>query len=132
EVVRELAPDRAADYLLFPTVAGAVVPIVNVPGVASAITFTPDALAAIYLGRATKWSDPVIAQANRGVHLPDLNIIVVHRSDGSGTTYALTAYLSKVSAEWQTRVGARVAPAWPTGRGAGGNGGGASQGCGAP
>jgi phosphate transport system substrate-binding protein len=100
-----------------------VVPIVNVPGVPDNIAFTPEALAGIYLGRIKKWSDPILKRANRGVNLPDLDIVVVHRADGSGTSYAWTDYLSKTSAEWKTAVGASLIPKWPTGRGAAGNDG---------
>src|ERR1700687_107343 len=85
--------------LHFPTVMGAVVPTYNVPGVTSALNFTPDALAGIFLGRITKWNDPAIAGANEGVNLPATEIVVVHRSDGSGTTYCWTDYLSKGSDE---------------------------------
>ena len=83
-------------YLLFPSVVGAVVPIVNVPGVPEDIAFTPEALAGIFLGKIRKWNDPILVRANRGLHLPDLDIVVVHRGDGSGTSYAWTDYLSKV------------------------------------
>src|SRR5215471_2532267 len=83
--------------LHFPTVLGAVGPIYNDPGVSNALNFTPEALAGIYLGKITKWNDPAIAGANKGVNLPATDIIVVHRSDGSGTTYCWTDYLSKIS-----------------------------------
>ena len=112
-----------SNYLLFPSVVGAVVPIVNVPGVPEDIAFTPEALAGIYLGKIRKWNDPILVRANRGLHLPDLDIVVVHRGDGSGTSYAWTDYLSKVSPEWKTEVGSSLAPQWPTGRGASGNDG---------
>src|SRR5579871_1634382 len=123
EILSELAPGDQDKYLLFPSVVGAVVPIVNLPGVPSDIAFTPEALAGIYLGKIKKWNDPVLRQANRSVRLPDLDIVVIHRADGSGTSYAWTDYLSKTSAEWKTRVGCSLAPKWPTGRAASGNDG---------
>jgi phosphate transport system substrate-binding protein len=121
EVIRALAPSEESNYLLLPSVVGAVVPIINVPGVPDNITFTPEALAGIFLGKITKWDDPILRRANRGLHLPDLDIVVVHRADGSGTSYAWTDYLSKTSAEWRTAVGCSLAPKWPTGRAAAGN-----------
>jgi len=123
EAIRQLAPGDEGKYLLFPSVVGAVVPIVNLPGFAGEIAFTPEALAGIYLGKIRKWNDPVLKQANRGLHLPDLEIVVVHRSDGSGTSYAWTDYLAKTSPEWKERAGAGFAPEWPTGRAANGNDG---------
>jgi len=123
EVIHQLAPDDQKKYLLFPSVVGAVVPIVNVPGVPENIAFTPEALAGIFLGKIRKWNDPVLRRANRGVNLPDLNIVVVHRGDGSGTSYAWTDYLSKVSPEWKADVGATLSPRWPIGRAATGNDG---------
>lgn len=107
--------------LHFPTVMGAVVPTYNVPGVTSALNFTPDALAGIFLGRITKWNDSAIAGANQGVNLPATEIVVVHRSDGSGTTYCWTDYLSKVSDEWKTKVGKGTSVNWPVGLGGKGN-----------
>jgi len=88
EAIHQLAPNDETKYLLFPSVVGAVVPIVNLPEIPESIAFTPEALAGIYLGRIRKWNDPIIRRANRGVNLPDLDIVVVHRSDGSGTSYA--------------------------------------------
>src|ERR1700747_2771116 len=85
--------------LHFPTVLGADVPTYNIPGVTAALNFTPEALAGIFLGKITKWNDPAIATTNKGVNLPANDILVVHRSDGSGTTYIWTDYLSKVSDE---------------------------------
>jgi phosphate transport system substrate-binding protein len=123
EVIRELAPNVESQYLLFPSVVGAVVPIVNVPGVPDDIALTPEALAGIFLGKITKWNDPILRRANHGIHLPDLDIVVVHRADGSGTSYAWTDYLSKTSAEWKSAVGSSLDPKWPTGRGATGNDG---------
>jgi phosphate transport system substrate-binding protein len=102
--------------LHFPTVLGAVVPIYKVPGV-SQLNFTPEALAGIFLGKITKWNDPAIAGANPGAKLPAATIVVVHRSEGSGTTYVWTDYLSKVSPEWKTKVGVSAQPNWPVGVG---------------
>ena len=107
--------------LHFPTVMGAVVPTYNIAGVSSAINFTPDALAGIFLGRVTKWNDPAIAGANKGVNLPGNDIVVVHRSDGSGTTYIWTDYLSKVSDDWKNKVGKGTSVNWPVGLGGKGN-----------
>lgn len=103
-----------------PSVLGAVVPVFNVPGV-SDLRFSPDTLANIYLGKIVSWSDPAIAKDNPGVKLVDQKIIVVHRSDGSGTSFIWTDYLSKVSPEWKSSVGAGTAPNWPTGVGGKGN-----------
>jgi len=121
--IHELAPDAEGSYLLFPSVVGAVVPIVNVPGVPGDVAFTPEALAGIFLGKIKKWNDPILVRANRGLHLPDLDIVVIHRADGSGTSYAFADYLSKTSLEWKTQVGYSLAPKWPTGRAATGNDG---------
>ncbi len=107
--------------LHFPTVLGAVVPTYNIPGVDAALNFTPEALAGIFLGKVTKWNDPVIADANKGVKLPAEDIVVVHRADGSGTSYCWTDYLSKVSYEWKTKVGKGTSVNWPVGLGGKGN-----------
>jgi phosphate transport system substrate-binding protein len=109
--------------LHFPTVVGAVVPIYNVPGVRGELNFTPEVLAAIFLGKVTRWSDPLVAASNPGIRLPDAPILPVHRTDGSGTTYVLTDFLSKTSAEWSAAVGRGTSVAWPTGVGAKGNDG---------
>ena len=114
---------RGNDVLHFPTVMGAVVPVYNVPGVATALKFTPAALAGIYLGTITKWNDPAIAGPNKGVKLPAADIVVVHRSDGSGTTYIWTDYLSKISDAWKTKVGTNTSPNWPVGLGGAQNAG---------
>jgi len=103
-----------------PTVLGAVVPIFNVPGVSEA-KFSSDVLADIFLGKIVTWADPRIAKDNPGVKLPDQKIIVVHRSDGSGTTYIFTDYLSKVSKEWAGGPGKGASPSWPVGVGGKGN-----------
>ncbi len=109
-----------------PIVLGAVVPIFNVPGV-SDLRFSPDVLADIYLAKITTWNDPRIAKDNPGVHLPGDRIIIVHRSDGSGTTFIWTDYLSKVSNEWKSGPGSGTAVNWPTGVGGSHNEGVASQ-----
>ena len=113
--------------LHIPTVLGAVVPAYNVPGVSGEIKFTPDVLANIFLGKITNWNDPAIAKANAGVSLPNQPIIVIHRSDGSGTTFIFTDYLSKVSKEWESTVGKGTAVKWPIGLGGKGNEGVAGQ-----
>ena len=107
--------------LHIPTVMGAVVPAYNVPGVSGELKFTPEALAGIFLGKITTWNDPAIVKANPGVSLPAQSIIVVHRSDGSGTTYIFTDYLSKVSSEWQNGPGKGTSVKWPVGLGGKGN-----------
>jgi len=112
---------RGTQILHFPTVLGAAVPTYNIPGVSAALNFTPEALAGIFLGKITKWNDPAIAGANKGVNLPANDIVVVHRSDGSGTTYIWTDYLSKVSEEWKNKIGKGTSVNWPVGLGAKGN-----------
>ena len=104
-----------------PTVLGAVVPIYNLQGVNTELRFSPDVLADIYLGKVAKWNDPRIVKDNPGVSLPSTSINVVHRSDGSGTTYIFTDYLSKVSPEWKDKVGKNTAIPWPVGIGAKGS-----------
>ena len=113
--------------LHFPTVLGADVPTYNIPGVTGELNFTPEALAAIFLGKVTKWNDPLITGANKGVNLPGNEIVVVHRSDGSGTSYIWTDYLSKVSDEWKNKVGKGTSVNWPVGLGGKGNEGVAGQ-----
>jgi|SRR5882672_154542 len=110
-----------------PTVLGAVVPICNIPGVSGEIRFTPEILAGIFLGNITSWNSPWIAQANRRANLPNLPIIVVHRSDGAGTTFTFTDYLSKTSDEWLSYVGKGTSVKWPIGLDGKGNEGVASQ-----
>jgi phosphate transport system substrate-binding protein len=107
--------------LQIPTVLGSVVPAYNVSQVKGELKFTPQVLAGIYLGQISKWNDKAIASANPGVSLPNKDIIVVHRSDGSGTTFVFTDYLSKVSPEWKSRVGANTSVNWPVGLGGKGN-----------
>ena len=107
--------------LHFPTVLGADVPTYNIPGIQAELNFTSEALAGIFLGKVTKWNDPAITSANPGVKLPGDDIVVVHRSDGSGTTYIWTDYLSKVSKEWNDKVGKSTSVNWPVGLGGKGN-----------
>jgi phosphate transport system substrate-binding protein len=107
--------------LHFPTVLGAVVPIYNVPGTNSEIKFTGPLLADIFLGKVLKWNDPAIAAVNAGVTLPTGDITVVHRSDGSGTSYIWVDFLAKVSPEWKQKVGVATSVNWPTGVGGKGN-----------
>jgi phosphate transport system substrate-binding protein len=105
-----------------PTVLGAVVPAYNVSGVSGEIKFTPEALAGIFLGKITNWNDKAIASANPGVNFPkDEPIVVIHRSDGSGTTFIFTDYLSKVSPDWQSQAGKGTSVKWPVGLGGKGN-----------
>jgi phosphate transport system substrate-binding protein len=105
-----------------PTVLGAVVPAYNISGVTGEIKFTPDVLAGIFLGKITNWNDKTIASANPGINFPkDQPIIVIHRSDGSGTTFIFTDYLSKVSSDWQNQAGKGTSVKWPVGLGGKGN-----------
>jgi phosphate transport system substrate-binding protein len=105
-----------------PTVLGAVVPAYNISGVSGEIKFTPEALASIFLGKITNWNDKAIASANPGISFPkDEPIVVIHRSDGSGTTFIFTDYLSKVSSEWQSQAGKGTSVKWPVGLGGKGN-----------
>lgn len=114
------------DVIHIPTVLGAVVPTYNLPGFTGAVRFTPDILADIFLGKLTKWNDARIAAANPGVTLPNTDILVVHRSDGSGTSFIFTDYLSKVSPDWLQKVGKGTSVNWPVGLGGRGNEGVAS------
>jgi phosphate transport system substrate-binding protein len=108
--------------LHFPTVLGAVVPTYNIVGVSGELNFTQKSLAGIYLGTISKWNDPEIAKANSGVKLPDADIVVIHRSDGSGTSYIWTDFLAKVSEDWKKKVGnAATSVNWPVGLGGKGN-----------
>ena len=117
------ADDLAKDGMLqFPAILGGVVPVYNVKGVgAGQITLSGALLADIYLGKIKKWNDPAIAKLSPGAKLPDKAISVVHRSDGSGTTFLFTNYLSKVSPDWKSKVGEGTAVKWPTGVGGKGN-----------
>lgn len=120
------APLKGADQakrnlVMVPTVAGAVALSYNIPGVQSGLKLTPEIISGIYLGKIKKWNDPAIAAANPGLNLPDLGVIPVRRSDGSGTTAIFTNYLSSVSSEWASKVGADTAVKWPIGIGGKGN-----------
>src|ERR1035441_9403528 len=107
--------------LHFPTVMGGVVPTYNIPGVSQDLKFTPQTLAGIFLGSIKKWNDSQLAKDNPGVKFPDADIVVVHRSDGSGTSFCWTDYLSKVSPDWKSKVGASTSVNWPVGLGGKGN-----------
>ena len=121
EQLKAFQEKHGSGILHFPTVLGAVVPTYNIPGVEASLNFTPEALAGIFLGKITKWNDPAITDANKGIKLPANEIVVVHRAESSGTTYVWTDYLSKVSDEWKTKVGKGAAVNWPVGLGAKGN-----------
>jgi len=119
-------PSKLADgkLLQFPTVMGAVVVILNLPGVkANEIKLTGELLADIFAGIITKWNDPKLVELNQGVKLPSTAIAPVHRADGSGTTFVFTSYLSAVSPAWKSKVGANTSVNWPAGAGAKGNDG---------
>ena len=107
--------------LHIPTVLGAVVPAYNIPGVSGEVKFTPEALAGIFLGKITTWNDKALTAANPGVNFPNQAIVVIHRSDGSGTSYIFTDYLSKVSADWKNGPGKGTSVKWPVGLGGKGN-----------
>jgi phosphate transport system substrate-binding protein len=113
--------DSKTKILNLPTVLGADVPAYNIPGVTGEVKFTPEALAGIFLGKISKWNDKAITSVNPGFNFPDKDIIVVHRSDGSGTTFIWTDYLSKVSPEWKSQVGSDTSVKWPVGLGNKGN-----------
>ncbi len=117
---------KAPGLQMFPTVAGAIIPSYNLKDasgqpITTALKFPRGSLADIYLGKITKWNDPVLQNANPGVKLPNQDIIVVHRSDGSGTTFIFTDYLSKTSPEWKQKVGNSTSVQWPVGLGGQGN-----------
>jgi len=107
--------------LQLPSALGAVVPIYHLEGVTADLRLTPQALAGIFLGRVKRWNDPAIQSTNRGLRLPNREIAVIHRSDGSGTTYIWSDYLSKVSPEWKTAAGSGFSVQWPVGSGETGN-----------
>jgi phosphate transport system substrate-binding protein len=117
----------APGIMHFPTVMGAVVPVYNIPGVDAELKFTGAVIADIFMGKITKWNDKAIAGLNPGVHLPDTDIAVVHRADGSGTTYIWADYLGKVSPDWRKKVGVSTSVKWPVGVGGKGNEGVAGQ-----
>jgi phosphate transport system substrate-binding protein len=121
EQIATFEKDRGGMILHFPTVLGAVVPTYNIPGVNASLKFTQKSIADIYLGKITKWNDGELTRANPGVKLPADDIVVVHRSDGSGTTYIFTDFLSKVSEEWKSKVGRNTSVNWPVGLGGKGN-----------
>jgi len=121
EKVAEFEQKFATQVIHVPTALGAVVPIYNLPGVTKPLNFSGPVLADIFLGKIKKWNDPAIAELNPGVKLPPFPITVVHRSDGSGTTYIWTEYLAKVSPDWQKKVGVGKSVSWPAGLGGKGN-----------
>jgi phosphate transport system substrate-binding protein len=118
---KQLADSKVGKILHVPTVLGAVVPAYNIAGVSGEIKFTPQALAGIYLGKITSWNDSALTSVNPGVNLPNTPIVVIHRSDGSGTTFIFTDYLSKVSPDWKGQVGSGTSVKWPVGLGGKGN-----------
>jgi phosphate transport system substrate-binding protein len=113
--------DAKIKVMHVPTVLGAVVPVYNIPGVSKDLNFSGDEIADIYLGKITKWNDPRLVKDNPGANLPANDILPVYRSDGSGTTYIFTDYLSKVSPDWTNRVGKGTSVKWPAGVGSKGN-----------
>jgi len=127
EQLADVKTKRGFDTFNIPTVLGAVVPAYNVAGVSGELKFNGPLLADIYLGKIKKWDDPAITKLNPGVKLPSTDIVVIHRSDGSGTTFIWTDYLSKISPEWKQKVGANTSVSWPTGLGGKGNEGVAGQ-----
>jgi len=121
EQLQDFQKKRGTGVLHFPTVLGAVVVTYNIPGVDESLNLTADVIADIYLGKVTKWDDAAIKANNPKVQLPNSDIVVVHRSDGSGTSYCWTDYLSKVSPEWKSKVGKGTSVNWPVGLGGKGN-----------
>jgi phosphate transport system substrate-binding protein len=119
--LKDFKDKRGVSVLHFPTVLGAAVPTYNISNVATDLNFTQKALVGIYLGTITKWNDQEIVNANKGVNLPATDIVVVHRSDGSGTTYIWTDFLSKASNDWASKVGKKTSVNWPVGLGGKGN-----------
>jgi phosphate transport system substrate-binding protein len=113
--------DAKGKILNIPTVLGAVVPAYNIPGVSGEVKFTPEVLAGIFMGKISRWNDKAITSVNPDINFPDKEIIVVHRSDGSGTSFIWTDYLSKISADWKAQVGADTSVKWPVGMGGKGN-----------
>ena len=115
---------KSANLLQFPTVMGAVVPIVNVPGMAAnQVKLTGEVLAGMYAGTITKWNDPKVAQLNPGLTLPNVAVAPVYRADSSGTSFVFTSFLAEQSADWKSKVGAGQSVKWPAGDGARGNDG---------
>jgi phosphate transport system substrate-binding protein len=121
--LKEYRAKRGMAILHFPTVLGADVPMYNIPGVTTDLKFTPEALAGIFLGKITKWDDPQLTKTNPEAKLPNHEIVVAFRSDGSGTTYIWTDYLAKVSEEWNSNIGFGTSVPWPVGLAGRGNGG---------
>ena len=121
--LKEYRAKRGMAILHFPTVLGADVPTYNIPGVTAELKFTPEALAGIFLGKITKWDDPQLTRTNPEAKLPNHEIVVAFRSDGSGTTYIWTDYLAKVSEEWNAGIGFGTTVPWPVGLAGRGNGG---------
>ena len=121
EQLQDFQKKRGTGVLHFPTVLGAVVVTYNIPGISESLNLTPDAIVDIFLGKITKWDDPAIKATNPKVKLPSADIVVVHRSDGSGTSYCWTDFLSKVSEEWKSKVGKGTSVNWPVGLGGKGN-----------
>jgi phosphate transport system substrate-binding protein len=117
----EQLAEAKVKILHVPTVLGSVVPAYNIPGVTQELKFTPDVLVGIFLGKIKNWNDPALTKANPGVKFPNREIVVAHRSDGSGTTYVFTDYLSKVSPDWAKTVGKGTSVKWPSGIGGKGN-----------
>ena len=119
--LKEAQAKLKTKVLNIPTVLGADVPAYNIPGVSGEVKFTPDVLAGIFLGTITNWSDKAIASVNPDIKFPNQEIVVVHRSDGSGTTFIWTDYLSKISPDWKSQVGSGTSVKWPRGLGGKGN-----------
>jgi phosphate transport system substrate-binding protein len=119
--IKDFQEKRGRGVLHLPTVLGAVVPTYNLPGITAELNFTANALAGIFLGKITKWNDPELVRANPNVQLPNHELVVVHRSDGSGTTYCWVDYLAKISQEWKEKVGVGTSVNWPVGLGGKGN-----------
>lgn len=117
----EKMAESKSKFLHFASVVGAVVPAYNLKGMDRSLNFTPEVLAGIYLGKIRKWNDRAIRELNRSAALPDADIVVVHRSDGSGTTFVWSDYLSKLNAEWKSSMGSGTELKWPGGTGAEGN-----------
>ncbi len=121
EQLKDFQTKRSTNVLHFPTVLGAVVVTYNIPEVTESLNLNPETIAGIFLGTITKWNDAAIKATNPKVKLPSMDIVVIHRSDGSGTSYCWTDYLSKVSPEWKSKVGKGTSVNWPVGLGGKGN-----------
>lgn len=121
EQMKDLETKQGTEILHIPTVMGAVVVTYNVPEIGPGLKLTPDVLAGIFLGEVVKWNDPKLDALNQGKNLPDQQIMVAHRSDGSGTSFIFTDYLTKVSKDWESKVGKGTSVNWPVGLGGKGN-----------